>query len=141
MIKDAWNSLSHLATRFWGWLFGKEHQPINSETREADSAPSSVATPIYKTVFLEDDADLPKLLDELTLYIVGIEGNEWLAVMGCPCRCGARLSLNMLRDESPCWYWQINRNGAVTLSPSVWRKVGCRSHFFLRDGKVQWCRD
>ncbi|MGO9953726.1 MAG: DUF6527 family protein, partial [Dissulfurispiraceae bacterium] len=23
--------------------------------------------------------------------------------------------------------------------PSVWRKTGCRSHFFIIKGRVKWC--
>lgn len=30
---------------------------------------------------------------------------------------------------------------SITLQPSVWRKIGCRSHFFLRRGLIQWCAE
>jgi hypothetical protein len=73
------------------------------------------------------------------VYIIGVQGNEWLAEMVCPCGCGETLFLNLLQDELPNWQWRVNADGAVTLSPSVWRKVGCKSHFFLREGMIEWC--
>jgi hypothetical protein len=29
--------------------------------------------------------------------------------------------------------------GRPTLRPSVWLRTGCRSHFWIRDGRVEWC--
>ncbi|MDM9644782.1 DUF6527 family protein [Rhizobium sp. S163] len=26
-----------------------------------------------------------------------------------------------------------------TLHPSVWRNSGCRSHFWVRRGRIAWC--
>lgn len=93
----------------------------------------------YRAIRIEDDEQLPKQLSTHTVYIIGVPGNEWLAKMICPCGCGKTLFLNLLQDEFPNWKWRIGADGAVTLSPSVWRQVGCKSHFFLRDGLIQWC--
>jgi hypothetical protein len=99
------------------------------------SAPSAV----YRATFVEDDQLVPKVLPPYTVYIVGSQGNEWLAVMNCPCGCGETLPLNLLQDEAPNWTWSTGMDGAVTLKPSVWRKVRCKSHFFLRNGEISWC--
>ena len=56
----------------------------------------------------------------------------------CPCGCGETLYMNLQRDRRPCWRFTVDRRGTATLHPSVWRQVGCRSHFFLRRGVVQW---
>ncbi len=60
--------------------------------------------------------------------------------MVCPCGCRETLFLNLLQDEFPNWKWRIGADGTVTLTPSVWRKIGCKSHFFLREGMIQWCK-
>lgn len=93
----------------------------------------------YRAICIEDGEQLPKQLSTHTVYIIGIPENEWLAKMICPCGCGKILFLNLLQDEFPNWKWRIGADGTVTLSPSVWRQVGCKSHFFLRDGLIQWC--
>jgi len=94
---------------------------------------------LYCAICIEDDQQLPKRLSSYKVYIIGVPGNEWLAEMLCPCGCGETLFLNLLQEELPNWKWRINADGTVTLSPSVWRLVGCRSHFFLREGIIQWC--
>jgi hypothetical protein len=94
---------------------------------------------IYRAICLDNDEDLPAKLPTYAVYIIGVQGNEWLAEMICPCGCGDTLFLNLLRDELPNWKWRVGEDAAVTLSPSVWRVVGCKSHFFLREGKIQWC--
>ncbi|WP_410688422.1 DUF6527 family protein [Chitinophaga filiformis] len=59
--------------------------------------------------------------------------------MTCPCGCGKILYLNLLRDYAP--YWAYKTEGKIiSLSPSVHRTVGCKSHFFITDGKLIWCR-
>jgi hypothetical protein len=94
----------------------------------------------YRAIRIEDDEQLPKQLFTHTVYIIGVPGNEWLATMVCPCGCRETLFLNLLQDEFPYWKWHIGADDTVTLSPSVWRRVGCKSHFFLRDGLIQWCK-
>ncbi|WP_407119579.1 DUF6527 family protein [Bradyrhizobium sp. LMG 9283] len=46
----------------------------------------------------------------------------------------------MLLDEvKPRWDVVVDAEGRVSLHPSVWRRTGCRSHFWIRKGKVVWC--
>jgi hypothetical protein len=85
--------------------------------------------------------DVPETLKDYELYLVGSQVSPWLAAMRCPCGCGASLLLNLLPEERPCWSVRETQKGIVSLHPSVWRQVGCRSHFFLRDGRIQWCID
>lgn len=91
---------------------------------------------VYRAIRVESDEQLPKQLSIYTVYIVGLQSNEWLAEMICPCGCDQVLYLNLLQDELPNWKWRVAADGTVTLSPSVWRKVGCKSHFFLREGAI-----
>lgn len=84
--------------------------------------------------------ELPSVLVPGTVYVIGENGHQWAAAFRCPCGCRATVQLNLLPEPRPRWSVTIGQNNAVSLSPSVWRKVGCCSHFIVRDGCVQWCR-
>jgi hypothetical protein len=45
----------------------------------------------------------------------------------------------MLENVAPRWDIALDGKGRVSLHPSVWRRVGCRSHFWVRAGKIVWC--
>ena len=83
--------------------------------------------------------EIPDALDGRFLYVIG-DGRPWSAAMLCPCGCGETIHLSLLSDDSPSWTLRMERGGLPTLSPSVWRTKGCRSHFFLRHGNVVWHR-
>ena len=84
--------------------------------------------------------ELPDTLDARTVYLVGEGVHLWSVAFLCPCGCGETLHMNLLPDARPRWTVTRYEDGTVTLHPSVWRKVGCRSHFFLRGGQIVWCR-
>lgn len=95
--------------------------------------------PQFHPIFIEEEIpDNPK---NKILYIVTENRNPWSAAMVCPCGCGAILHLNLLPDERPVWQFTHHQNNTVSLSPSVWRKTGCHSHFWFREGRVYWTSD
>jgi len=109
----------------WTWissLFGGHH--VRSELG-----------PKFEVRNLTED---PDELEPMVLYLIGEHGHLWHASLSCPCGCGAAIQLNLLTDDVPNWKVQIAKEG-VTVDPSIWRTSGCRSHFFLRKGRVQWC--
>ncbi|WP_246622445.1 DUF6527 family protein [Rhizobium laguerreae] len=59
--------------------------------------------------------------------------------MRCPCGCGDMIELMILRGARPRWDISIDKAGHPSLHPSVWRKSGCRSHFWVREGRILWC--
>ncbi|MBZ5667533.1 MAG: hypothetical protein LAO30_23405 [Acidobacteriia bacterium] len=59
--------------------------------------------------------------------------------MLCPCGCRSVIQLSLLREDSPHWTVFIDKGGVTTLFPSIQRTAGCRSHFFLKKGRVVWC--
>jgi len=83
--------------------------------------------------------ELPDSLAQRRLYLIG-SGVPWSAALLCPCDCGEVIQLSLLPDDSPSWTVNFDRDGLPTLSPSVWRTKGCRSHFFLRNGRIDWFR-
>lgn len=94
--------------------------------------------PSYSLLYVEGD-ELPEILPRRTL-VVAREGAElWSAGMRCPCGCSRKIELMLLADVKPRWDLHVGQSGKPTLSPSVWATNGCRSHFWLRNGKVVWC--
>jgi hypothetical protein len=82
--------------------------------------------------------DEPEKCDAGILYVIEDTGRPWAAAMACPCGCGQALHMNLIPDTKPVWNLKHESNGTPTLAPSVWRQEGCRSHFFLRRGRIVW---
>ena len=90
--------------------------------------------------YIEHHVEEPEKIQSFRVYVVGEEGYEWTAVFVCPCGCGQIVRLNLLcRDDRPSWRVSHDRQRLVTVHPSVWRNIGCRSHFIIRDGLIKWC--
>ena len=75
---------------------------------------------------------IPERLTEGILYVSHRYGT---AVHKCACGCGEEVVTPLSPTD---WSIQID-NGAATLHPSIgnWSLV-CRSHYFIRKGKVVW---
>jgi hypothetical protein len=50
------------------------------------------------------------------------------------------ISLSLISTDNPRWHARLHVDRTVTLSPSIWRTKGCRSHFFIRGGRILWAR-
>ncbi len=113
--------------RWLGSLFASPSlQPTSTEVHSSD----------YFRVVLA--SDLPVSLDTLTLYVVGEQGSFWFASLLCPCGCGDTITVTLLKADRP--HWTLSKaNNRPTLVPSIWRRKGCGSHFFLRGGRIIWC--
>lgn len=83
-------------------------------------------------------ADAPDVLKDGIVYIVGADGYDWSALMRCPGGCGKTLEMNLLPSVKPVWKVTEDRDGLVSLHPSVWLKTGCKCHFVLDQGVVLW---
>jgi hypothetical protein len=83
--------------------------------------------------------DLPDELRQRIVYLAGEGRHLWCAALVCPCGCGEVIRLNLLKDARPCWGVNEHPDGTVSIQPSVWREKGCRSHFFVRRGMINWC--
>lgn len=84
--------------------------------------------------------EFPEQLEEHVVYLVGEGRHLWSAAMLCPCGCGEVIQLNLLQGTRPRWSVIEHDDGCLTLHPSVWRRAGCKSHYFFRNGMVAWCR-
>lgn len=84
--------------------------------------------------------DVPESLRAGTIYLIGECDYLWSAIFLCPCGCGSPIHLNLLPEARPKWSVIRHSGGVVTISPSVWRLNGCRSHFIVCRGRIEWCR-
>lgn len=67
------------------------------------------------------------------------DGEDWCVGMRCPCGCGYVIELLVVAEARPRWDVKVDANGLPTLTPSVWLQKGCRSHFWIREGRTIWC--
>lgn len=65
---------------------------------------------------------------------------KWLSVP-CPCGCGVPYLLSLSRSRRPRWDVATDWLARPTVTPSVRRLDGCRSHFWIRKGEIAWCYD
>lgn len=87
---------------------------------------------------LEGDT-LPDKLPRRDLVLMRDDDDDWSVGLRCPCGCGQRLELMVLKDVRPRWDVIFDKQRCPTLHPSVWLRTGCRSHFWVRQGKIVWC--
>ena len=93
-----------------------------------------------RRIRIADGHVLPRVLPYRDLIVTRDDGEDWSVGMRCPCGCGEIIELMLVPEAKPRWTLTHDALGRGSLSPSVWRKTGCRSHFWLREGRVHWCR-
>lgn len=53
----------------------------------------------------------------------------------CPCGCGEAVYIPFKEQNVPHAFWGLKDN---SFTPSIHKKFGCQSHYFIQNGKVQW---
>lgn len=82
--------------------------------------------------------EFPDVYEPFKIYLIREKDNLWAGGMLCPCGCGDVITLNFSKKYRPRWSVKEHPDGSVTLTPSIRRRDGCRSHFFVRNGKIDW---
>jgi hypothetical protein len=98
----------------------------------------------YRQLYLvqfktETISEVPSVVSKQTVFIIKDGAKADSLVFKCPCGCDADIYLNLLKDTRPNWNYYITR-GKITISPSVWRTIGCESHFFIQGSKIVWMK-
>ena len=75
------------------------------------------------------------------LHVVGGKGYQKWAYFSCPCRCGAPIMLSLSANRRPRWRVKIDCLDRPTVEPSVWQTDGCHSHFWVKQGRIEWVGD
>jgi len=88
-----------------------------------------------QTVWVDD---MPDTVDQNCVYVVGEGKYLWYVGMKCPCGCGSVLQMSLIKGKEASWTLISHDNGTISLHPSILRKIGCRSHFFLRNSIITW---
>ncbi|MHB1701399.1 MAG: DUF6527 family protein [Acidobacteriaceae bacterium] len=91
-----------------------------------------------RALVIVEGESLPKDLPRRDLVLLRDAGEDWSVAMRCPCGCGQQVELALIPEAKPRWSLRLEYGKTPTLSPSVWLREGCRSHFFVRGGRVQW---
>ncbi|ANB98498.1 hypothetical protein K6675_000467 [Vibrio parahaemolyticus] len=94
--------------------------------------------PARKVNVIESDTP-PDKLPIRNIVLAKEDDEEWAVGFKCPCGCGRHLELLLIKEAKPNWKLTVDEKNRPTLYPSIWLKKGCRSHFWLRKGKVVWC--
>jgi hypothetical protein len=72
------------------------------------------------------------------LYVAMDNGKPFFSEALCPCGCGEMFHLIFNQGETPSWIINIDEQNLPDISPSVLKTNGCRSHFFIKKGAIQW---
>lgn len=88
-------------------------------------------------------AEFPRELIDPEGVVVLVEDKairKWTCLR-CPGGCGARIDLTHNPIVRPRWtifedFWL-----RPTIHPSVHQKNECGCHFWIRKGKIEWCKD
>lgn len=89
--------------------------------------------------FLWIGSVIPEKPEEHIIYISKEEGKLTYLLMRCPCGCGDQIELSLIENLSPCWQVVFHWNGTLSITPSIWRRKKCKSHFFYQKGQIKWC--
>lgn len=82
---------------------------------------------------------LPLKLPRRRVILARDDDENWCVGFLCPCGCGRKIELLLIEEAEPRWTLVSDISAPVTLAPSVWLADGCRSHFFVRGGRIRWC--
>lgn len=112
--------------RLFHWFWQQAHLLLRKISRRP-----------YRAYYVDD---IPDLLHAHVVYIVGENQHLWSAIMLCPCGCKQPLYLPLTKEDLPRWIVVVESDKTVSLSPSIRRTVGCKSHFYLIHGSIKWCK-
>lgn len=94
----------------------------------------------YKVEIISDNPNPDKIKKD-TVYIVG--GRDYIkwAYLRCPCGCNDIIMLSLDRKNFHSWTVKQDLLGRASVSPSINKLAGCKSHFFIKRGKLIWTLD
>lgn len=75
------------------------------------------------------------------IVVVGNKDYQKWAYLKCPCGCGNTTMLSLSTKRRPSWNVYLNWMMIPTIYPSVRDTGSCYSHYWIKKGKIYWCRD
>lgn len=95
----------------------------------------------YSEITFKDKTPANEEVGKNEFIVVKYKGNNYWAMFKCPCGCENVISVSLQRIHKLHWWVVKSRSGRPSLYPSIWQNKGCMSHFWIRDGKVYWCKN
>ena len=93
--------------------------------------------PPRRLIVVKGDS-LPVKMPIRSLVLARDGREDWCMGFRCPCGCGRTIELLVIEEANPRWSYTLNPAGQPSLHPSVWLNNGCRSHFWVKDGRIKW---
>lgn len=94
--------------------------------------------PPRRLVVVKGDS-LPKKMPIRSVILMQESREDWSVGLQCPCGCGRTIELLVFDEANPRWDFKVDAEGHPSVHPSVWLNNGCKSHFWLKKGRIQWC--
>lgn len=114
------------------WLLAGQ---LQTSTPPDQAAGPPLPEPTWTYVVVSDWPAAPRP-EVLYIGIPAGESAPAAAMLLCPCGCGDSVRISLREQDDPHWYFSADEAGRPTLTPSIWRNRGCRSHFTLGGGVV-----
>jgi beta-xylosidase len=93
----------------------------------------------FESIFIKQKTPPNSEINDKEFYLVKFKRKNVWALFKCPCGCGHVISLSVQKSNYKNWTVKKSKNNRPSLQPSVWQTTGCRSHFWINDGRVYWC--
>lgn len=91
----------------------------------------------YKVEIIPDNPK-PEFLKNNIIYVVGGKYYAKWAYLKCPCGCNDVIMLSLDLRKYPSWSVKQDKLGRATISPSIKKLDGCKSHFLIKKGILIW---
>ena len=91
----------------------------------------------FKIEILKDNPNPDELKKNIVYVVVGGDRTKW-AYLRCPCGCNDIIMLSLDRKLNPSWSVKQDKFGRASIFPSINKLAGCRSHFWIKKGKLKW---
>lgn len=122
------------------WSDGSVHTCLPPKPWPNDVCPVKLVRPLSYSACVEKETEHVRR-DPDMICLENWGNGLAVARYLCPCGCG-RVTELALRPEKNfpgrSWDAHVEPSGRTTFSPSIHELAGCKSHYFIRDGKVSW---
>ena len=95
----------------------------------------------YKNILFSEKAPRNQDIKANEFWVSSSNTKPQWALFKCPCGCEHVIALPLQHPHKPRWKISQTKNKRPILYPSVWQKTACRSHFWIKDGRIFWVND
>ena len=93
----------------------------------------------YKVELTSNNPTFEDVKDGTIILVGGNDYAKW-AYLKCPCGCNELIMMSLVKDNFPNWDVTLDKFGRPSIFPSINKTTGCRSHFWIKKGKIIWAK-